>query len=77
MPTCKSCGEPIKWLKTRAGKNMPVDEESLGHHTLGDGVMVVLDDGSVLRGTAGSTVSVYGYTAHWATCPFAETFRRR
>lgn len=23
--TCKKCGEPIVWLKTKAGKNIPVD----------------------------------------------------
>ena len=25
--TCRSCGKPIVWMKTKAGKNMPCDEE--------------------------------------------------
>lgn len=25
--TCRNCGEPIKWLKTRSGKNIPVDDD--------------------------------------------------
>ncbi len=28
MPaTCRSCGEPIRWAKTREGKNIPLDYE--------------------------------------------------
>lgn len=26
---CKGCGEPIVWMKTDAGKNIPVDPESI------------------------------------------------
>lgn len=26
---CRSCGYPIIWLKTDAGKNIPVDEDSV------------------------------------------------
>ncbi len=28
LATCKSCGEYIVWVKTEAGKNMPVDADS-------------------------------------------------
>lgn len=24
---CKSCGEPIRWVKTQKGKSMPIDIE--------------------------------------------------
>lgn len=41
MTHCKSCGEPIDWVKTPAGKNMPVDL---------DQVTVVTKDGQVVVG---------------------------
>ncbi|MGE5585779.1 MAG: hypothetical protein ACM309_09680 [Bacillota bacterium] len=41
MTTCKGCGREIKWLRTEAGKQMPVDPEP---------VTVVLTDGRVFRG---------------------------
>lgn len=25
-PVCRSCGAPITWLRTKAGKQMPVDD---------------------------------------------------
>jgi hypothetical protein len=28
MSACRSCGAAIVWLKTSAGKNMPVDAET-------------------------------------------------
>lgn len=41
MTTCKGCGRQIEWIKTEAGKQMPVDP---------DLVTVVLKDGRVVRG---------------------------
>lgn len=29
MPTCRTCGAEIVWLKTGAGKNMPTDAETV------------------------------------------------
>jgi hypothetical protein len=28
--TCRSCGREIVWLKTKAGKDMPTDAETVG-----------------------------------------------
>ncbi len=41
MSTCKGCGREIEWIRTEAGKQMPVDPGP---------VMVVLRDGRVVRG---------------------------
>jgi thiamine kinase-like enzyme len=30
LSKCSSCGASIVWLKTAAGKNMPVDAETVG-----------------------------------------------
>lgn len=29
--TCKGCGRPIWWVKSKAGKIMPVTDEALNH----------------------------------------------
>ena len=76
MATCKACGEPIRWIKTRAGKAMPVDEDSFAQHQLAEGVTIVTDAGDVLRGATDGTEQVYGYVPHWQTCQHADLFRR-
>jgi hypothetical protein len=75
MPTCKACGEEIRWIRTRAGKRMPVDAESFAQHDLKPGVTVVSEAGDVLRGGRHVASAAYGYVPHWATCPFADQFK--
>ena len=75
MATCKACGEAIKWIRTRAGKAMPVDADSLAQHELKPGVTVVTETGDVLRGGRHIASAAYGYVPHWATCQFADQFR--
>ncbi len=75
MSTCKACGEEILWLRTRAGKRMPVDPETFGQHQLEHGVTVVTPDGTVLRGGSSIASAAYGYAPHWATCTHPEQFR--
>ena len=77
MTPCKACGEPMRFLRTPAGKFLPVDAESFGTHHLGPGMTVVTEAGEVLRGSpATSVTSVQGYTPHWATCTHPDLFRR-
>jgi hypothetical protein len=76
METCRACGEPIEFVKTRKGKRMPVDPE-LETVTLAPGITVVTAEGDVLRGSpATQNTKVTGYTPHWDTCQFAARFRR-
>ena len=61
---CRSCGAEIVWLKTAAsGKPMPVDAAPEKRVVIGEhsGLAYVLET----------------YTPHWATCPQAESWRRR
>lgn len=58
MSKCKACGADITWMKTEAGKNIPVDTD-----TVGDFGADVFDKETM--------------TAHWATCPDADKFRRK
>ena len=77
---CKSCGAPIRYVKTDQGKMMPCNL---------DGVMILPGEGNgsfitvgghVIKGkrvgfdTAGAK---YGYISHFATCPNAEQHRKR
>lgn len=75
MPTCKACGEEIRWIRTRAGKQMPVDPDSFSQQQLSPGVVVVTEAGDVLRGGRAPYAAAHGYTPHWATCPHAGQFR--
>jgi hypothetical protein len=77
MATCRVCGEAIRFIRTRAGRKMPVDPESFGQHELVAGVTVVTDGGDVLRGGHHPAVAAYGYVPHWATCTHPEQCRRQ
>lgn len=58
---CRSCGEPILWVRTAAGKMMPLDA-------------VPRVDGNVMREFADGS-RLY-YVSHFATCPNAASHRR-
>lgn len=79
-PECRSCGAPIVWALTRAGRNMPLDFDpsttptSLRAWRDPHGRLQVRDiDG------AGSTeipTDARHATSHWATCPNAAQHRK-
>lgn len=78
---CAGCGRQIMWLKTRAGKNMPVNPQM--HYYRADpsgGEKIVTQYGDVVTGFTGvepSQADGVGYISHFATCPNAGNFRRR
>ena len=65
---CRSCGAPIRWVKTRTGKSMPVDfagerrmvERERRHDPR------LIDPVFEMRDT---------YVSHFATCPDAKRWR--
>ena len=64
--TCRTCGAPILWATTQAGKFMPLDEkEYLVAETSED------DDGKLLISRM-----VRGHVSHFATCAQAAQHRR-
>lgn len=88
MSLCKGCGRPIEWIRTQAGKSMPVDPdpvfviEGQGPDTF------VTDEGVVIRGQNienaviprgnGKTIpQTVAFVPHWKTCPNAGDFRRK
>lgn len=81
MSYCKGCGQPIDWVRTHAGKNMPIDPEPV-YIITGEGRdKFVTDEGEVLSGrlakpkeiSAGTPVA---FIPHWATCPEAGRFKK-
>lgn len=80
MARCRGCGAEIDWIRTRAGKNMPVDPEPV-FVAVDDGSDVfVSDEGEVIHGRtvpANDGTAEVAFVPHWATCPEAGQFRRK
>lgn len=82
--SCRSCGLPVAWAVTDAGKAIPLDAEP-------DGAPTVVPDGN-LEATPGPLFAVRyvipgelnlfdvdpptRYRTHFATCPEADTWRK-
>ncbi len=70
--TCKKCGRRILWIRTSAGKNMPVDETFVNYRLEGGGKdRIVTPEGEVVSCTGGvgaGEADGYGYVPHFATC---------
>ena len=58
---CKSCGAPIVWGRTEAGKYMPLDEKEVMYWKLDNFGRLSTDKGR---------------TSHFATCPQANRHRK-
>ena len=77
--TCKACGAGIIWIKTPAGKHMPVDIGIRAYWANPNGAhKIVTHKGEVitcdLEGDANKSTGL-GYTPHWATCSKVDKFR--
>lgn len=74
--SCRSCGAPIEWALTTAGKRMPLDLEPAPQGNL------VLDDDGVVWAVAAAPVALLAKKpplrqSHFATCPNANHHRKR
>lgn len=86
---CKRCHVDIKWITTEKGKNMPCDLPAVEYQIAPAGYnrdTIILDDGRVIRAKIirhnpysplTPIVDGKGYTSHYATCPYANDFRRQ
>lgn len=75
MSTCRSCGAHIVWAITDSGKRMPVDSEPDPQ-----GILTVWATGD--DGWRCSVIPEAGWDGprfrpHFATCPDAESWRKR
>lgn len=78
---CRSCGGKILWIRMKSGKAMPVDDKIVNYRTDPQGKdRIVTPGGDVVACVAGVKVDEatgFGYTSHFATCPNADSHRRR
>lgn len=78
MAVCKGCGAEVTWVKTLAGKTMPIDPKPNP-----DGNLQIVDRSgaqiivAVVNDTLFDDETTVRYTSHFATCPDADEFRRR
>ena len=71
--TCRSCGAPILWTKTRKGKNMPLDPKP---DPEGRFVQILQDDHILAHFDRTRSERGPHYQSHFATCPDADQHRR-
>ena len=80
---CRSCGCQIMWIRTKAGKNMPVNPDFLNYRRPEPGEKatekIVTTNGDVISANIvnSSEAEGYGYISHFATCPGAVNHRKR
>lgn len=78
---CKSCGQQVVWIKTIGGKNMPCNPNFVYYKEKAGGKdRIVLPNGQVVVGEVQKNpdhADGYGYISHFATCEYANTFRRK
>lgn len=68
---CRKCGDRILWIRTAAGKNMPVNPELINYRALPGGKeRIVTLDGRVVAGEKcrPEIAEGVGYISHFATC---------
>ena len=78
---CRGCGAEIGFIKTVAGKTMPVNAKAVRFAKDGGKEVFVLENGTVVHGTSltdsqAAPKEMTGYTSHFATCPAADSFRK-
>ena len=79
---CRGCGADIAFIKTTAGKSMPVDPMPISFVQAGGPNTYVMMDGTVRRGREprwdeDQAKTMIGYRSHFATCPESGKFSRR
>ena len=81
MGRCKYCGGKIDFIKTKAGKLMPVDH---GIFPFWDGALnkdnILTIDGYLLKCELTGPAHLeagFGYRPHWASCPEARRRKQK
>ena len=82
VTTCRSCGAPIVWIKTRAGKSMPCDAKPVNYRISPEGSTKLVTPAGDVVGCVEvvpypADDTEMGYTPHWATCNAPDSFRKR
>ena len=77
---CRGCGAEIGFIKTVAGKTIPVNPEEVAYEQkAGGSLKIVTPNGEVLsaeRPADPQKATGIGYISHFATCPASDSFRK-
>ena len=73
---CRSCGAPIRFVRTVHGHTHPLDWDPVPH---GEWTLTTDPKGAevMLRATHLTSKEADLYTSHFATCPDADQHRRK
>ena len=78
---CRACHAQIGFIKTAAGKTMPVNAESVYYiQKAGGSKKIVTPNGEVLSAEYTddkNKATGIGYVPHWATCTNADAFHTK
>lgn len=80
LTTCRGCGKEIAFIKTKAGKSMPVNPEAKYYVPDERGNAYVTIEGAVEKGREperNDPETRIGYISHFATCPARDAFRKK
>ena len=79
---CRACGRQIIWVKTKSGKNMPVDPTMISYRKPEAGAKakekIVTPEGDVVCADKVSPENAegFGYISHFATCQFSGKIKK-
>lgn len=80
---CRYCGEQVLWIRTRAGKNMPVDPKLIDYRRVEAGKKapekIVTQTGEVVSAERADNIHAegVGYISHFAICPGAKKRKKK
>ena len=75
--TCRKCGANIKFIKTIGGKWLPVNPAAAYYILLCNIDLIVTEDVRIFACTVVDMITdCVGFIPHWATCEYANDFRR-
>lgn len=79
--TCRACGKPIIWMKTKAGRTMPCDARLQLYWQSDEGSQRILTHAGELKRCElhgiPEEASGMGRTPHWGSCANPDRFRKR
>ena len=81
MAVCRSCREPIVWIRMKSGNNMPCNPGLIPFWAnLKAKTVVITPEGDTVHCDLDGdpdTMTGLGHVPHWATCPFSKAHKKK